>query len=411
MVSRRQFLKTTTGTLLGIGSGLLLPRMAWSREILLGPTTLPAGALESAVLASLPGKQPLIKRSYRPPNYETPVAYFDGPFTPDTRFFVRYHLGVIPKVSLAQWKLRIGGDAVGAPLEFTLAELRRRFEMVEVPALCLCAGNRRGLFQPHVPGVQWGYGAMGNALWKGIRLRDVLDKAKLKKDALEVTFDGADHGVLDQTPDFVKSLPIAKALDEHTLIALEMNGKALPHWNGFPARLVVPGWAGTYWVKHLTSIQVVTQPFDGFWMKTAYRIPTGKFVVSDRFPSQETDANAPITDLVVNSLTTHPVDGQRFQHHRLIEVKGLAWDGGHGIDRIEISIDEGRTWHPGSLGKDYGPYAWRLWRYRFKPMHKGHAAVMVRATNRIGNRQPFEVIGNPAGYHHNAVQTVAIQVL
>jgi DMSO/TMAO reductase YedYZ molybdopterin-dependent catalytic subunit len=286
-------------------------------------------------LASLPGKQPLIKKTYRPPNFETPVAYFDGPYTPNDRFFVRYHLSAIPEVSLSQWELRIGGDAVGAPLEFTMAELRRNFEMVELPALCMCAGNRRGLFLPHVPGIQWGHGAMGNALWKGIRLRDVLNKANLKKEALEVTLDGADTGVLEKTPDFVKSLPLSKALDEHTLIAFEMNGESLPHWNGFPARLVVPGWAATYWVKHLTSINVVTKPFDGFWMKTAYRIPKGKFAVSDLFPSlfpsQETDANTPITELLVNSLITHPADGQQFNGIHPIEAKGVAWDGGHGI--------------------------------------------------------------------------------
>ncbi len=411
MSSRRNFLKTATVSLAAFSSGILLPRKVWARETLLGPGTLPTGTLESSVLASLPGKQPLIKKTYRPPNFETPVAYFDGPYTPNDRFFVRYHLSAIPEVSLSQWELRIGGDAVGAPLEFTMAELRRNFEMVELPALCMCAGNRRGLFLPHVPGIQWGHGAMGNALWKGIRLRDVLNKANLKKEALEVTLDGADTGVLEKTPDFVKSLPLSKALDEHTLIAFEMNGESLPHWNGFPARLVVPGWAATYWVKHLTSINVVTKPFDGFWMKTAYRIPKGKFAVSDLFPSQETDANTPITELLVNSLITHPADGQQFNGIHPIEAKGVAWDGGHGIERVEISTDDGRTWQPATLGKDYGPYAWRPWSYIFKPMNKGRSTVMARATNRIGRMQSAELIANPAGYHHNAVQTIAIHVV
>jgi DMSO/TMAO reductase YedYZ molybdopterin-dependent catalytic subunit len=339
------------------------------------------------------------------------VAYFDDPFTPNARFFVRYHHSAIPQVNLSEWKLTIGGDAVGKPLEFTMAELQRNFEVVEIPALCLCAGNRRGLFQPHVPGVQWGYGAMGNALWKGIRLQEVLNKAKLQKDALEVTFDGTDAGVLEKTPDFVKSLPLWKALDEYTLIAFEMNGEALPHWNGFPARLVVPGWAATYWLKHLTSINVRTKPFDGFWMKTAYRIPKGKFAVVDRFLSQETDANTPITELLVNSLITNLADGQRFRRSQEIEVKGVAWDGGYGIESVAVSTDEGRTWRRGKLGKDYGPYAWRPWSYRFKPVTKGRATVMARATNRIGGTQTSELIVNPAGYHHNVVQRIAIDVI
>lgn len=410
MSSRRNFLKSVSGSFVALGSGFLLPRRVLAGGALLGADSLPAGALDSVVMASLPGKQPLIRKTYRPPNYETPVAYFDSPFTPNDRFFVRYHLSTIPEIPLDQWKLRIGGDAAGKPLEFTKAELRQNFEMVELPALCLCAGNRRGVFQPHRAGIQWGHGAMGHAIWKGVRLRDVLDKANLKKDALEVTFNGADTGVLERTPDFVKSLPISKAMDPHTLIAIEMNGEALPHWNGFPARLVVPGWAATYWVKHLTSINVVTQRFDGFWMKTAYRIPKGKFPLSDRFPSQETDADMPITDLLVNSLITYPADGQGFKSGQVIHVKGVAWDGGNGIANVDISTDDGRTWHPGTLGEDYGPYAWRLWSYRFKPTNTGRSTVMVRATNQMGNRQATESIANPAGYHHNAVQAIAIHV-
>lgn len=410
MTSRRNFLRTATGALAALSGGFLVPGRTWAREALPGSDILPAGALESAVMAALPGKEALIKRTYRPPNYETPVAYFDDPFTPNARFFVRYHLGAIPATDASRWKLRVGGDAVGAPLEFTLAELQRDFAMVELPALCLCAGNRRGLFRPHVPGIQWGHGAMGHALWKGIRLRDLLDKARLKPDALEVAFDGADAGTLGKTPDFVKSLPLEKALDEHTLIAFEMNGEALPHWHGFPARLVVPGWAATYWVKHLISIDVVTRPCDGFWMKTAYRIPRGRFAVNDRFPSQETDTHTPITDLVVNSLITHPAEGQRFREGQPIEVKGVAWDGGRGIERVEISADGGRTWHPSALGRDYGPHGWRPWSYRFKPAKRGPAAVMVRATSRSGATQPSEVIANPAGYHHNAVHSIAFHV-
>jgi hypothetical protein len=296
-------------------------------------------------------------------------------------------------------------------MEFTMQELRRGFEEVELAALCMCSGNRRGLFQPHVPGVQWGYGAMGNARWKGIRLRDVLNRAGVKKEAIEVTLDGADTVVVEKSPDFIKSLPIWKALDENTLIAFEMNGEPLPHWNGFPARIVVPGWTATYWVKQLTSINVVTKPFDGFWMKTAYRIPKGTFPVVDRFTSQETETNTPITEMVVNSLITNIEERQKFKSGRAIEVKGVAWDGGYGIQQVEISVDGGQSWRSAELGKDYGRYSWQQWQFRFKPYNKGRYRVMAKATNRIGQTQTFQLIPNPAGYHHNLIQTRTIIVI
>ena len=238
-------------------------------------------------------------------------------------------------------------------MQFTLDELRNGFEQVEVAAVNQCSGNRRGLFQPHVPGVQWGYGAMGNATWRGVRLRDILNKIGVKKEAVEVVCDGADSGVIDRTPDFIKSLPVWKAMDENTLIAFEMNGAPLPHWNGFPARIVVTGWTGTYWVKHLTTIEVLSKPYDGFWMTTAYRIPVGKFPMVDRFISQETSANTPITEMVVNSLITDIEEGQEFRLGQTLEVKGIAWDGGYGIQLVQVSTDEGggrRTWAMISAG-------------------------------------------------------------
>ncbi len=224
---------------------------------------------------------------------------------------MRYHLSNIPEVAAASWRLKVGGEAVDKPFELTLDNLKRDFEQVEIAAVNQCSGNRRGMFEPHVPGVEWGPGAMGNARWKGARLKDVLTKAGLKKDALEIVFDGADSGVFPATPDFVKSIPVWKAMDENTLIAWQMNGEPLPHWNGFPARIVVPGWTGTYWMKHVTSINAISKPFDGFWVKSAYRIPRGKFPLVDRFITQETDANTPITEMVVNSLMTNVANGQQ----------------------------------------------------------------------------------------------------
>ena len=161
---------------------------------------------------------------------------------------------------------------------------------VEVVAVNQCSGNRRGLSKPHVAGVEWGYGAMGCARWKGARLKDVLDKVGLKKEAIEIVFNGADGPAIDKTPDFIKSIPVWKAIDEITLIAYEMNGAPLPHFNGFPARIIVPGWTGTYWMKHVISIKALTKPQGGFWMNPAYRIPIGKFPMVARFITQENAA-------------------------------------------------------------------------------------------------------------------------
>jgi DMSO/TMAO reductase YedYZ molybdopterin-dependent catalytic subunit len=410
MPTRREFLKTTGATMLLAGTGSLASHLAQAAVGGL-PPELAEGARESAVLEAPFGKLPLIKKTYRPPNFETPVEYFRNVITPNNAFFVRYHLASIPVVDAAQWRLKIGGDAAARPFELTFDELRHNFEPVEFIAVCLCSGNRRGLFQPHVPGVQWGSGAMGNARWKGARLRDILAKAGIRNEAVEVVFNGADGPIVEETPDFVKSIPVWKALDENILVAYEMNGEPLPHWNGYPARIVVPGWTATYWLKHVTSIDAVSQPFNGFWMKSAYRIPKGKFPLVDRFISQETDVNTPITEMLVNSLITTPTAGHNARVGHLLEVAGIAWDAGYGIDRVEVSTDDGHTWVRAELGRDYGRFSFRSWSHQVRPVKKGAMTVLATATNRIGATQAPELIHNPAGYHHNVVQKIDVHVV
>jgi sulfite dehydrogenase (cytochrome) subunit A len=375
----------------------------------LGFAELPDGTLAQQILYALPGKAPLIKKTYRPPNFETPIQYFRTPITSSRAFFVRWHLAAIPEVAAADWKLTVGGDAAGAELAFTLDQLKRDFRQHEITAVCQCSGNRRGLFEPHVAGVEWGVGAMGNAIWRGVRLKDLLAKAGVKADAVEVVFDGADRGAIDKTPDFVKSLPVEMALDENTLIAFEMNGRPIPHWNGFPARLVVPGWTGTYWVKQLVSVKVVSKPEGNFWMSTAYRLPRGRFNTPS-FKSQVKEANEPITTMVVNSLITSQKSGQRVPRGRPVEVKGIAWDGGSGIARVEVSGD-GKDWRPAKLGRDLGRFSFREFSFAFKPREPGPLTVMARATARSGETQVEQLIHNPAGYHHNVIQRLQLDVV
>src|SRR5262249_49315625 len=234
MLTRRRLMRTAGASVALAGSGLAL-KSAVAAGLNL-PAGLPDGVRTSAELDTLPGKKPLIKLSYRPPNYETPLEYFGTAITPNDAFFVRYHLSGIPEVDAKTWKLSVGGDGANGQAELTLDDLKR-MPAAEIVAVNLCSGNRRGLFQPHVPGVEWGYGAMGCARGKGVRLKDLLDKVGLKKEAIEVVFDGADEPVSDKTPDFIKSIPAWKAIEETTLIAYEMNGEPLPRLHGFPARL------------------------------------------------------------------------------------------------------------------------------------------------------------------------------
>jgi hypothetical protein len=277
---------------------------------------------------------------------------------------------------------------------------------VEVVAVNQCSGNRRGLSKPHVAGVEWGYGAMGCARWKGAKLKDVLAKAGLKKEAIKVAFNGADGPVVDKTPDFIKSIPAWKAVEDTTIIAYEMNGQPLPHLNGAPARIIVPGWTGTYWMKHIVEINALTKPQGGFWMNPAYRIPVGKFPIRDRFISQENAASTPITEIVVNSLITSHRDGAKVNAGK-VAVSGIAWDGGYDISSVRVSTDDGKTWGRATLGQDLGPFAFRPWSFDVSAK-KGKNTVMVNATNKIGQSQTAELIFNPAGYHNNVIQNIPL---
>jgi sulfite dehydrogenase len=409
--SRRRLLAGAAGAgaLAALGPARVLAAEVGSSGAL-GFAEIPDGALAEQVLYALPGKLPLIKKTYRPPNFETPVEYFRTPITPNNAFFVRYHLAGIPEVKAAEWSLAVGGESAARELKLTLDQLKKEFKPAGITAVCQCSGNRRGLFEPHVAGVEWGLGAMGNAVWRGVRLKDVLARAGVKGDALEVVFDGADHAVMDKTPDFVKSLPMEVALDENTLIAFEMNGKPLPHWNGFPARLIVPGWTGTYWVKQLTSVKLVSRPEANFWMSTAYRLPRGKFR-TPTFKSQLGTPNEPITTMVVNSLITSLKSGQQIPQGKPIEVKGIAWDGGAGIDRVEVSTDLGGSWQSAKLGHDLGRFSFREFALAAPVRERGSIVVMVRATSRSGETQVEQLIHNPAGYHHNVIQRVYVEVV
>eukprot|EP01037_Dinobryon_pediforme_P001982 gene1982-2018_t len=398
---RRALLTGTAATIMS------LPHQADAQNAAIHPG-LPAGTREEAVMDTLPGKKPLIKLTYRPPNYESPLQAFVPQLTPNDQFFVRYHLSQLPeRINVADWSLTLGGDAAGKAVKIGMQDMLR-LPQHEVVAVCQCSGNRRGLSSPHVPGVQWGIGAMGCALWRGPRLRDVLALAGVQPNAVEISFRGTDGAVMEATPAFVKSIPVDRAMADDTIVALRMNDADLPLMNGFPARLVVPGWTATYWMKHLAQIEIRSQKLDNFWMKAAYRIPAGIFPGS-AFPTQDTEVNRPITDIVINSLATSHAEGDQVRGSGFT-LAGHAWDNGSGIDRVEVSINGGTTWGVAMLGNQEGRFGFQPWSIQLVSS-PGKLSAMIRATSKSGAVQPLKAIFNPSGYHHNAIQTLGLNAI
>lgn len=358
-------------------------------------------------LVRYPEKTDLILLTSRPPQLETPMRYLGSVITPNEAFYVRYHIPPPTSVDLNTWHLKIAGN-VREPLSFSMDDLRGKFNSRRVIAVNQCSGNSRGRFSPRVFGGQWGDGAMGNAAWTGVPLRDILDRAGLKDGSLQVTFNGLDEPTLPTTPDFVKSLTVVHILNEpDILVAYEMNDKPLPMLNGFPARLVVPGWYATYWVKNLAEITVLDHEFMGFWMQKAYRIPDtpGANIPPETQPFR----TVPINRMDVRSLIITPNKGDHVKAKRPAVIKGIVFDGGSGISDVVVSTDAGKSWRRSRLGQDMGIYSFREWSFQWTPPSPGSYRLMARATNRIGQSQPLKPLWNPAGFMRNVVEHVDVR--
>ena len=373
------------------------------------PAELPDGTREIARLVDLPEKHRLLCLTDRPPNYATPVDVFTDVVTPNDRFFVRYHLAGVPSAGdMDGWSLSIAGDAVDRPTLLKMSDLLD-LPSTEVLSVCQCAGNRRGFANPHVAGVEWTDGGMGCAVWRGPTLKNILNAAGLKPTASEVWLGGADRPGLEGTPPFRKSIPMAKAVDGDTIVAVAMNGAAIPLLNGYPARLIVPGWVGTYWMKHLTSIEVSSAPLKNFWMQTAYRVPAGMFPVERPFQSQATRTTVPITEVVVNSLIADPPEGGEVDRSGF-DIRGVAWDRGSGIDRVEVSLDGGRNWQDARLDGQRSPFAYRRFILQTGALAPGTYNLVSRATSHAGERQAERLKPNPGGYHNNVPRPISVVV-
>ena len=362
----------------------------------------------SPLLVRYPQKRELILLTDRPPQLETPVRYFDTDLTPNDVFFVRWHLSGIPtSVDTKTFRLEVTGN-VSKAVTLSLAELQAKFMPVSVVALCQCSGNARSFFEPRVPGGQWGFGAMGNARWKGVRLRDLLNTAGVKPGSIQVGFRGLDTPPLPQTPRFEKSLPLESALDGEVIVAYEMNGAPLPMLNGFPLRLVVPGWYGTYWVKSLSAITVLDKPLKTFWMDTAYRVPDNSG--AEETPQSLSPKPVPITQMAVHSIFVKPTPGEQIKANQVYRLQGVANDGGSGIRKVEVSTNDGNSWVEASLGTDLGKYSWRLWSVNWAPPATGNYRLLVRAVNN-DNQQQVVSQWNRSGYQRDVIEHVDIEVI
>jgi len=386
MISRRDFLRATS--VAAAAAATIRPLLSWAAD-------------ETGV--AIPGKDGMIVRSARFLDLETPPEYFNSWITPVPHFFVRNHMHEPSTLDAATWQLSVGGE-VEKPLTLTLADLKK-LELHSVTNTLECAGNGRAFQRPQVPGVQWGKGAVGTGHFSGPRLRDVLHRAGVKTTGKHVMFHGLDE-VPGKVPPFIRSIPIDKALDSDTLIALEMNGAPLTKPHGSPARALVPGWIGAASCKWLAEIKVLDKEFEGNFMSPGYRFPNQPGKPGEPVKPEDTH---PVTGLNVKSVIAAPSEGAAVKG-RSVHVQGVAWAGEADIVKVEVSADSGATWQVTQLGKEHAKYAWRLWNYAWKPGKAGDYVLMSRATDSQGRVQPETAVWNPSGYLYNAYDQVRIHV-
>jgi DMSO/TMAO reductase YedYZ molybdopterin-dependent catalytic subunit len=355
-----------------------------------------------------PEKAPLLLLTDRPVQLETPRHYFSTAFTPNEAFYVRWHLDSIPNnVDLKEWKLQIEGN-VAMPQALSLPELMQKFKAVSVAAVNQCSGNSRSRLQPRVAGGQWGNGAMGNAMWTGVRLRELLDTAGVKAGSVQVQFQGLETGSGPKgaaSNRFLKSMDLSNPVLDECIVAYLMNGEPLPMLNGFPVRLVVPGYFATYWLKCLTWIRVLETTDENFWMKPGYRVPDTPR--GDTTPEEVKAGKVnmvPIGRMPVRSFLVTPDGSSKIPAGMTVTLRGIAFSGYGRVTRVEISEDGGKNWSAAKLGEDHGEYSFRTWEAAWTPKSPGKHTVAVRATDEKGNVQPDEPVWNPGGYLWNRIE-------
>lgn len=364
---------------------------------------LPGGPSLRPLTPTFPGKGAMIVQRIRPPVLETPMSVFgEGIITPNDRFFVRWNWDMPTSVKAADHRVAVGG-AVKQAVSLTLDDIAAAGEHIEVVAINQCAGNGRGLSQPRVTGGQWGNGAMGCARWTGVRLKDVLAKAGVGAEATRVRFAGLDVPLTDGAPQFIKSIPLDIAMRDDVLVAWGMNGEPLPLLHGYPLRIVVPGWFSTYWVKMLSTIEVLTGEDDSYYVAKTYRVPATPIT-----PADKDFATVPITAMPPRSFITSHADGDVVARGKPLTLEGIAMGGDAALVRVDL-VGEGGLDIPCTLGPDEGPYAFRRWSVTIPRVSDNLTSIGVRAANVDGAVQPETLAWNPSGYARNVIERITMR--
>ena len=395
------------GALRGLGvAGLsLMSSRAFAQETV--DLHVPGGPSTRVITTSYPQKGRMILQRSSPPWLETPFEVFDkGVFTPNDQHYVSWHWATFPgDVNVDSYRLSVRGH-VNQNVTLSLTDILQGFPRVEIAAVNQCAGNSRLYAVPRVAGAQWANGGMSNAVWTGVRLKDVLDRAGVRAGAIQVRFGGLDEPVMSDAPKFLKSITIDHARDGEVMIAFGMNGEQLPLLNGFPLRLVVPGWCAVYWVKMLNDIEVLSKPDTNYWTSTAYRVPD---VPNHTVKPDDKDFTlVPATGNAPRSFITNVHDGDKLKAGAATLVRGIAFGGDCGVARVDASIDDGKSWQPTELGTDEGKYSLRQWQTQLTLPAAGARTLMVRCTNTAGLAQPSLPVWNPAGYLYNTIESTHV---
>lgn len=323
--------------------------------------------------------------------------------TPVEAFFVRSHHAV-PNLDETTWKLKIDG-LVERPVTLTFAELKSHFARRNLHAVLECSGNGRALQSPQVGGVQWRRGAVGNAEWSGVSLKEILQWVGVKDTAKFLRLQGADAPVMPTTPVFARSIPLSKAMSDSSLLAFEMNREPLPLFHGGPVRVVLPGWYGENWMKWVTHITVTKNEDDGFYMKKGYRMPKSSVKPGEAWDSS---TGAPVEELRVQSFVLSPAENETVSEN--FKVTGKTFSGAGPIVKVEISLDGGVNFRAAQLSAPHKDGGWQEFEYVATAKIGDKLQIIARATDSKGNTQPNAHVWNPGGYLRNASDIVAVQV-
>jgi DMSO/TMAO reductase YedYZ molybdopterin-dependent catalytic subunit len=409
MQNRDVFLRQMTRRRLlgaaGVGGLALLSRPASADETI--DLKVPGGPSTRQITTAYPQKGRMILQRTSPPWLETPFEVFDERvFTPNNLHYVSWHWADFPSdIDVDKFRLTVRGH-VNQTLSLSIKDILHGLPRVEIAAVSQCAGNSRIFMQPRVAGAQWANGSMSNALWTGVRLKDVLDRAGVKPGAVQVRFGGLDEPVIEGAPKFMKSLAIDHARDGEVMIAFGMNGEQLQLLNGFPLKLIVPGWCAVYWIKMLNDIEVLDQPDTNYWTASAYRYPDTPHATVK--PDEKGFRLVPVTKNLPRSFITNIRSDDTAPVGAPALARGIAFGGDCGVARVDLSIDDGKSWQPTDLGKDEGRYGFRQWQTQFTLPSRGDHTLMVRCTNTNGDAQPDFPVWNPAGYMRNTIESTHI---